>query len=126
MDIENKNYFKQILELKQMLEEDIAGCDIKWTLFVTAAQSYRFGSRLSPCPSKYLKQNEINIDTILEIISKVTSFGNILEYIINKDYAMLDVDVIELIHWVILRPPNLCLETIKEEQVPTQILFPLI
>lgn len=114
---QDKVYFKQISDIKTLLEKDINACDIKWTLFVVAAQSYRFGSRLSPCPTKYINKDSINNEAIKEIIGQVPTFAILLNYIIKKEYSRLDNDVVDIIHWVISRPSDIVFQTVKGNHV---------
>jgi len=91
----------QIISLRLQLEKDIVACDLKWSLFVAAAQSYRYHSRLNPYPPKYATEakSEYDIDRIRLVISNVPPFHQLLKQIKNEE--LLDDDVLELIHWVV-------------------------
>lgn len=99
----------KIEALKLILEKDLNACDIKWTMFVCAAQSYRYDSRLKPFPPKYASDELNDIDGIINTIINVPSFNILLNYIRKRDYANLNLDVIDLVYWVliILRDPIL-------------------
>jgi len=100
-NIELNNYQNQISNLVLALENDIAACDIKWSLFVAAAQSYRYSSILNPYPPKYATKDksEYDIDRIKLTISDVPSLRQLLVQMKNKE--SINDEVIDLVHWVI-------------------------
>lgn len=107
----------KIIDLRLILEKDIAACDIKWSLFVAAAQSYRYHSRLNPYPPKYAtkEKSEYDIDRIKSIISSVPSFRQLLKKI--SDNEELDEEVVELVHWVICSQSYPTLRSVAKNEV---------
>ncbi|XP_037046892.1 protein mono-ADP-ribosyltransferase PARP16 [Bradysia coprophila] len=99
---DSKNPQNQIVNLKLALEKDIAACDIKWSLFVAAAQSYRHDSRLNPYPPKYATKNksEYDIERIRLTISNVPPLLQVLRLLESEETGLND-DVIDLVHWVV-------------------------
>lgn len=112
---ESSNY--QILSLRLALEKDIAACDIKWSLFVAAAQSYRYHSRLNPYPPKYAtKENsDYDIDRINLTIASVPPLLQLLRQIKNDE--TLNYDVVDLVHWVICSKSYPTLRSVAKDEV---------
>lgn len=114
---ESQNYQNQIFSLRQALEKDIAACDIKWSLFVAAAQSYRYHSRLNPYPPKYAtkEKSEYDIDRIKFTIANVPALHQLLRQIKNVD--VLNDDVVDLVHWVLCSKSYSTLRTVAKQEV---------
>lgn len=103
----------KIKALYDRIVADIDACDIKWTLFVSAAQSYRFDSRLSPYPPKFapvpsggvVANDKFDIDRIVRLIVKVPSM-DILRQQLKLNAENIPVDIVDLLHWVLCRPDD--------------------
>lgn len=115
---EPQNHQNQIINLRLALENDIAACDIKWSLFVAAAQSYRYHSRLNPYPPKYAtkEKSEYDIDQIRETISNVPPLRQLLVQI-NSEPMRLNEDVIDLVHWVVCSKSFASLKCVAKDEV---------
>jgi len=113
---EYQNYPNQIVDLRQQLEKDITGCDIKWSLFVAAAQSYRYHSRVNPYPPKYAtkEKSEYDIDRIRLTILSVPSLHQLLRLI--KNGGTVNKDVVELVHWVVCSKSYPTLQSVAKEE----------
>lgn len=122
---ESQNYQNQIFSLRQALEKDIAACDIKWSLFVAAAQSYRYHSRLNPYPPKYAtkEKSEYDIDRIKLTISSVPPLHKLLRQIKNEE--KLNDDVVDLVHWVVCSKSYPTLKSVTKDEVLHLIQFNL-
>ena len=111
-----EEYLEQTDQLKTLLKHDILACDIKWTLFVSAAQSFRHASRLAPYPTKYATvSDKFDIDKILKVIKLVPPFPILLRTIEAK--ANIDKDVLELLHWVLCTLIDPTLKSVPESDV---------
>lgn len=92
----------QIAELRDRLAVDLTACDLQWTLFVAAAQSFRFDTKLSPYPARLtLRQPgaleplvECDIDSVLKHIAAVPRLTRIL-------WSKLSAEAVDLLHWVL-------------------------
>ncbi|KAJ6643018.1 Protein mono-ADP-ribosyltransferase PARP16 [Pseudolycoriella hygida] len=108
---------KRVFDLRLALEKDIEACDIKWSLFVAAAQSYRYHSRLNPYPPKYAikEKSEYDIDRIRLTISNVPPIRQLIRQIKNKDKS-LNEDVLDLVHWVVCSKSFPTLRSIAKQE----------
>lgn len=73
--------------LLESLKSDPMAADVKWSLFVSAANNYKFDSCLKPFPSQFVKDEEKDIESlvIISIISK-----SITRLILNMSTALCD------------------------------------
>uniref|UniRef100_A0A8D8LY26 PARP16 N-terminal domain-containing protein n=1 Tax=Cacopsylla melanoneura TaxID=428564 RepID=A0A8D8LY26_9HEMI len=55
----------KIIELKQSLAKSKLGCDIKWSIFVSACHSYRVSSCLHPFPTMFIKDGLKDISAVV-------------------------------------------------------------
>lgn len=108
----------QIVNLRLTLEKDTVACDIKWSLFAAAAQSYRYHSRLNPYPPKYAtkEKSEYDIDQIRLTISNVPPLHQLLRQIKNGD-THLNRDVVDLVHWVLCSNSFPMLKSVAKDEV---------
>lgn len=99
--------------------QDLEACDLKWTLFTAAAQSYRYDSRLSPYPSlnkdKTCAQNNsllkerYDIESIRRSINSVPSLDSI-------DWPAMKMEAIDLLFWVICEQTD----SMKIQSIPKE------
>ncbi len=115
---EPQNHQNKIVNLRLALEEDIAACDIKWSLFVAAAQSYRYHSRLNPYPPKYAtkEKSEFDIDRIRLTISNVPPLKRLLRQMKTEE-SRLNEDAVDLVHWVVCSKSFSTLKNVPREEV---------
>lgn len=118
VNTEPQLYQNQIVNLRLELEKDIVACDLKWSLFVAAAQSYRYHSRLNPYPPKYAtkEKSEYDIDRIRLTIQNVAPFHQLLRQIKNEE-TRLNEDVVDLVHWVVCSKSFPTLQSVAKDQV---------
>lgn len=64
-------FFKLIFIYRLVLEKDFKAADIKWSLFVAAAFSFRYESCLRPFPPAFLKSGVKDMD---ELVCKFLSY----------------------------------------------------
>ncbi|CAG5114582.1 unnamed protein product [Candidula unifasciata] len=99
--------------------KSLLSCDLLWSLFVSAARSYRFSSVLHPFPPMYHvnSQDEKNIFALRNTVSKVPHFSTAVEFV-----SSLSQECKELLSWVLLpnnfrlklKQKNKCFQLIKE------------
>lgn len=53
--------------LLESLQSDPMAADVKWSLFVSAANNYKFDSCLKPFPSQFVKDDEKDIEALVII-----------------------------------------------------------
>lgn len=96
----------QIAALRLRLIADLPACDLQWTLFVAAAQSFRYDTKLSPYPARFTLRPpaessgalepvvECDIDAILKNIAAVPRLTRIL-------WSKLSSSAVDLLYWVL-------------------------
>lgn len=113
----------KLKNIRDLLETDIDGCDIKFSLFVAAAQSYRHDSQLKPFPPNCITKNAPDIDRLLKIIQDTPSLGEMLIHIKDKKTDEIKSEVIELIHWVLVSAKDARLQSIPKSDVCSHFII---
>lgn len=98
-----------------ILTDDLDACDFKWTLFVTAANSYKYDSLLKPFPSEYATNKVLNINKLRETIATIPRFSHLLSILRNiVDHPTqientIDDKCVNLLYWclIIMKEPTL-------------------
>jgi len=94
-------------ELLALLRSDPAACDVHVALFVSAANSYRFDSVLSPFPPILCSvghHGEKDIDSLREIISSVPTIRMIKRRL--EAGQSLPEGTLKLLHWILCANPS--------------------
>ncbi|KAF4526789.1 hypothetical protein B566_EDAN015585 [Ephemera danica] len=84
--------------LKRYLECDMTAVDVKLSLFVASAMSYRFDSCLKPFPPQYIEGLDKNIDKLRDIISQIPTMPQLLKQLHDQT---LNIEVIDLLYWIL-------------------------
>ncbi|XP_067633976.1 protein mono-ADP-ribosyltransferase PARP16 [Eurosta solidaginis] len=93
----------KINALRFLLETDLIACDAKWTLFVAAAQSYRYDTQLKPFPPRFVSTDAgLDIDALISVINDTPKLRVILQNIVEENYEEFDADVLDLLHHVLV------------------------
>ncbi|XP_050666448.1 protein mono-ADP-ribosyltransferase PARP16 [Leptidea sinapis] len=106
---------KKAVHLRLILERDFKAADIKWSLFVAAAFSFRYESCLRPFPPAFLKNGVKDMDTLLSIITDVPALDLVLQQLDNLDNLRNISDVIDLLFYVLVRLKESTLKTVPPE-----------
>lgn len=108
----------KIKALKEVLHNDIKACDIKWSLFIAAAQGYRFVSKLKPYPSKFMLNDVLNIDAIHQIISIIPSLPILANKLSQPQCLDDDIndDAVDLLYWALITLNDPYLQTIPRNR----------
>jgi ARTD15 N-terminal domain len=61
------SYAAMTRNLLKNLKSDIMAADVKWSLFVSAANDYKFDSCLKPFPSQFVEDEEKDIESLVII-----------------------------------------------------------
>lgn len=115
-------FSKKLKELKKAIETDLEACDIRWTLFVAASQSYRFDSRLKPYPPNFSGSEFNDIEKLDRIIDKTPALKDILKLIVENSLE-LKPDIVELLHWAVVALREPILKTIPKVDVSFMNFF---
>lgn len=120
----------KIVSLIKTLENDISACDFKWTLFVTAANSYKYDSLLKPFPNAYVIDKILNITHLREIIASIPNFGHLLsklQSIVDKSTPEesdgITAESIDLLYWCLIRAKEPTLKSVHSSNVSEQIIY---
>lgn len=94
---------EKVSALIKVLEDDLNACDFKWTLFVTAAHSYRYDSQLKPIPAAYIVNKSYDLERLHQDIARIPNFCDLLQKLRrsaeNRSYDALSKESIDLLHW---------------------------
>ncbi|KAH9500858.1 Protein mono-ADP-ribosyltransferase parp16 [Bulinus truncatus] len=106
-------------DLSALIKNDLYGCDLMWSLFVSAAKSYRFASILHPFPLNYSSETEEdkNMFALRDTIARVPalSTNSIYEKALSKDCKDLLTWVLETKNFSLkLCDKNICFKNIKD------------
>lgn len=115
-------FMKIIEELTVALTTDLSACDLKWTLFVAAAQSYRYDSQLKPFPPAYQNESTVNIDELLNVINRTPPLRFLCRLLVDKNEQILRNyrKVLQLLHWNLVTVANPCLKTVDKTKVSSE------
>ncbi|CAD0194782.1 unnamed protein product [Chrysodeixis includens] len=106
---------KKAVHLRLVLEKDFKAADIKWSLFVAAAFSFRYESCLRPFPPAFLKNGVKDMDELLSVITDVPALDLVLQQLDNLDNLSNISDIIDLLFYVLVRLKEPTLKTVPTE-----------
>ncbi|XP_049541628.1 protein mono-ADP-ribosyltransferase PARP16-like [Anopheles darlingi] len=90
--------------LKEAISRDPAAADLRFSLFVSAARSFRYDSCLQPFPPDFIVKGEKNIDQlcrVIETIPPISELANDLTGGLGAD----DERAVSLLHWIFCGQP---------------------
>ena len=70
---------RKLSEIKSIIQKDLSGADLKLSLFVSAAQSFKKNFLLNPFPSSYVEDENKNFDRLVSSLLLVNSVINVLK-----------------------------------------------
>ncbi|XP_031638032.1 protein mono-ADP-ribosyltransferase PARP16 [Contarinia nasturtii] len=100
--------------LKKLLEADLDACEFKWSLFVAAANNYKYDSLLKPFPSAYVVNKILDINCLRERTANIPDFCVLLKQLQhfcdhpNTSDNFINHETIDLLYW--------CLISTRDEQ----------
>ncbi|XP_028156096.1 protein mono-ADP-ribosyltransferase PARP16 isoform X2 [Ostrinia nubilalis] len=106
---------KKAVHLRLVLEKDFKAADIKWSLFVAAAFSFRYESCLRPFPPAFMKNGIKDMDELLSVITDVPALDLVLQQLDNLENLTNISDIIDLLFYVLVRLKEPTLKTIPQE-----------
>ena len=114
-------------DLVKVLASDLNACDMKWTLFVAAASSYRYDSQFKPFPVDYLTPDtSLNINQLLGVIDQVPPMHLLLHHLNQiqrksseeiEDFMRINGDIVNLMHWLLISVRDPFLKSIDRTEV---------
>ncbi|XP_047528737.1 protein mono-ADP-ribosyltransferase PARP16 isoform X1 [Vanessa atalanta] len=106
---------KKAVHLRLVLEKDFKAADVKWSLFVAAAFSFRYESCLRPFPPVFIKNGIKDMDELLSVITDVPALDLVLQQLDNLDNLANISDILDLLFYVLVRLKEPCLKTVPPE-----------
>ncbi|XP_058835403.1 protein mono-ADP-ribosyltransferase PARP16-like [Topomyia yanbarensis] len=97
------------LLLKEVLSRDLKAADLRLSLFVAAARSFKYDSCLQPFPPDYLINGEKNIDELKQILDELPKLDT-LNLIELKDKT------VSLLHWILCKHSGPRLRTVPKSE----------
>ncbi|XP_076624697.1 protein mono-ADP-ribosyltransferase PARP16-like [Colletes latitarsis] len=106
---------KKISTLKHLLEKDLKAVDLKWSLFVTACNTYRYDSCLKPFPPMYIKNECKDIEALRKAIELIPPLAVIFKALQEPDAYERYGAAIDLLYWVLIRLRDPYIKSINKE-----------
>ncbi|XP_073957915.1 poly(ADP-ribose) polymerase 16 [Choristoneura fumiferana] len=106
---------KKAVHLRLVLEKDFKAADIKWSMFVSAAFSFRYESCLRPFPPAFMKNGIKDMDELLSVITDVPALDLVLQHLDNLENLSAYSDIIDLLFYVLVRLKEPCLKALPLE-----------
>ncbi|XP_016999471.3 protein mono-ADP-ribosyltransferase Parp16 [Drosophila takahashii] len=88
-------------QVQRRLQEDFLGCEALWTIFVAAAWSYRYRTRLRPLPSHW-----DTIDLLCDTLSDAPRLEVLREQLLHCDYQACSPNVVRLLTDILVDQAN--------------------
>jgi len=132
----------KIQALDEILKTDLYAADFKWSLFITAAHSYRFDTCLHPFPPQYYKDGFKDISGLVSILvctytcmksnfyllnwqiffqretlACVPSFQTLLHVLQEPEVYESRAAAIDLLYWVLVEVREPTIRTVPKSQV---------
>lgn len=106
---------EKLTALQTELTDDLNACDMKWTFFVAAANSYRHETIMKPYPTHPTNGKPYEIENLRETIAKVPPFGALLTQLRAKQ--PIDEEIVHLVHWILVRVRDPHLKSVDRSNV---------
>ncbi|XP_068626935.1 protein mono-ADP-ribosyltransferase PARP16 [Battus philenor] len=106
---------KKAVHLRLVLEKDFKAADLKWSLFVAAAFSFRYESCLRPFPPAFMKDGVKDMDELLNVLTDVPALDLFLQQLDDLDNLTNISDIIDLLFYVLVRLKEPTLKTVPTE-----------
>ncbi|XP_063981787.1 protein mono-ADP-ribosyltransferase PARP16 [Diachasmimorpha longicaudata] len=117
--MELEEFQKKVLALKTLLDHDPHAADLKWSLFVTACNTYRHNTCLKPFPAAYIENECKDVEKLRKVVDGIPPLALVYERLDDSKLYENHREAIELLYWVLitLRDPHL--KSIKKENYET-------
>ncbi|KFB51656.1 AGAP007419-PA-like protein [Anopheles sinensis] len=97
------------LLLAETIARDPPAADLRLSLFVSAARSFRFDSCLQPFPPKFIVNGEKNIDELCRVIETIPPVAEL-----TAGLEGLDESTVGLLYWVLCQQAHPLLRTVPK------------
>lgn len=120
---------EKVKKLIEILENDLIASDFKWTLFVAAANSYKYDSLLKPFPSTFINNKTLDIFKLREVIANVPAFSVFLDELRRAAEqcsflnVKIDEETVDLIYWCLLSSREPFLKSIDRLNVSIFLFY---
>ncbi|XP_053665853.1 protein mono-ADP-ribosyltransferase PARP16-like [Anopheles marshallii] len=101
---------KRLLVLKTLLR-DPAAADLRLSLFVSAARSFRYDSCLQPFPPDFIINNEKSIELLCQVLDTIPPVAEI-----PAKLNALGEQTVGLLHWILCRQARPALRTVPKPE----------
>lgn len=120
---------EKVANLLNILQSNFDECDFKWTLFVAAANHYKFDSLLKPFPPAFVDGKTLDIFRLRKVIESVPVFSILVEklqFIVDNksfDENVLSENSIDLLHWCLITVREPSLKIVERQNVSKFFFF---
>ncbi|GBP45719.1 Mono polymerase PARP16 [Eumeta japonica] len=108
---------KKAIHLRLVLEKDFKAADLKWSLFVAAAFSFRYETCLKPFPPVFIRNDVKDMDALLTVIADVPALDLVIQQLDNHENLIAIGHVIELLFYVLVRLKEPNIKTIPPDAI---------
>ncbi|XP_078040203.1 protein mono-ADP-ribosyltransferase PARP16-like isoform X2 [Augochlora pura] len=105
----------KVSALKFLLENDLKGADLKWSLFVAACNTYRYDTCLKPFPPMYIKNKCKDIDALRGTIELIPPLTVILKELQESEVYEKYSTTIELLYWALICLRDPCIKSVSKD-----------
>ncbi|PNF35496.1 Mono [ADP-ribose] polymerase PARP16 [Cryptotermes secundus] len=107
---------KKIVTLRNILDKDRKGADLKLSLFVAACRSYRYDSCLKPFPPEFINNGLKDIEYLLEVIDKMPTLTQLVQELYDPDVYQKIGLVIDLLHWLLVELKDIQIKSVPKSE----------
>ncbi|KAE8751629.1 hypothetical protein FOCC_FOCC001477 [Frankliniella occidentalis] len=106
------------LALADCIRADLFAADLRWSLFVAAAQSFKYDTVLRPFPPQFGSADVKEIDRLREVMTQMPAFPTLLSLLENPSTDCSDRgQLIDLLYWVLIVQDDPGVRTLSKEEV---------
>ncbi|XP_015127379.1 protein mono-ADP-ribosyltransferase PARP16 [Diachasma alloeum] len=116
---ELEEFKKKILALKNLLDHDPHAADFKWSLFVTACNTYRHDSCLKPFPPAYTQNECKDVEKLRKVVEGIPPLAIVYQRLDDPKLYEDHKEAIELLYWVLITLRDPYLKSTKKENYET-------
>ncbi|KAK3923753.1 Protein mono-ADP-ribosyltransferase PARP16 [Frankliniella fusca] len=104
--------------LAACIRADIYAADLRWSLFVAAAQSFKYDTVLRPFPPQFGRGDVKEIDRLREVMTQMPAFPTLLSLLENPATDCSDRgELIDLLYWVLIVQDDPGIRTLSKEEI---------
>lgn len=116
---DKQNLLQKLNSIKNIIQKDIPGSDMKLSLFVSSAITYRYDSCCIPFPIQFKNdQSEKDINRLTDAIESLPNLTEILTANEEDLLRILTSDNINLLYWLFIEGKGPDVKTIPKKDFP--------